>query len=210
MNGSGPGNGTAGTEGLTVTQITLIQGDITEQRVDVVVNAANSSLLGGGGVDGAIHRAGGPEILAECRRLRAAHYGRGLSVGQAVATTAGRLPAGHVVHTVGPVYGAEQYEQGARLLASCYRESLRLAVLELGARSVAFPAVSAGVYRWPLEDAARIALSTVAEVLAEDPVKELAGLEVRFVLFGAEAYEIFARVREELGLAGRSAGPDGV
>ncbi|WP_327067595.1 O-acetyl-ADP-ribose deacetylase [Kitasatospora sp. NBC_01302] len=183
-----------------MTQITLIQGDITKQRVDVVINAANSSLLGGGGVDGAIHRAGGPEILAECRALRASHYGRGLAVGRAVATTAGLLPAGHVVHTVGPVYGAERYEQLAGLLASCYRESLRLAVLELGARSVAFPAVSTGVYGWPMEDAARIALSTVAEVLAEDPVRAVAGLEVRFVLFGAEGYEIFARVREELGL----------
>jgi O-acetyl-ADP-ribose deacetylase (regulator of RNase III) len=110
------------------------------------------------------------------------------------------LPAGHVVHTVGPVYRAEWYEQQAQLLASCYRESLRLAVLELGARSVAFPAVSTGVYGWPMEDGARIALSTVAEVLAEDPVKAVADLEVRFVLFGAEAYEIFARVREELGL----------
>ncbi|MFF7634163.1 O-acetyl-ADP-ribose deacetylase [Kitasatospora sp. NPDC008050] len=181
-------------------QITLIQGDITKQRVDAVINAANSSLLGGGGVDGAIHRAGGPEILAECRALRASHYGRGLAVGRAVATTAGLLPAGHVVHTVGPVYGAERYEQSAQLLASCYRESLRLAVLELGARSVAFPAVSTGVYGWPMEDAARIALSAVAEVLAEDPVRAVAELEVRFVLFGAEAYEIFARVREELGL----------
>ncbi|MCX4748225.1 O-acetyl-ADP-ribose deacetylase [Kitasatospora sp. NBC_01287] len=178
-----------------MTQITLLQGDITKQRVDVVVNAANSSLLGGGGVDGAIHRAGGPEILAECRRLRASHYGGGLAVGRAVATTAGLLPAGHVVHTVGPVHGASG---GAGLLASCYRESLRLAVLELGARSVAFPAISTGVYRWPLEDAARIALSAVAEVLAEDPVKAVVGLEVRFVLFGAAAYDVFARVRAEL------------
>ncbi|MDH6138407.1 O-acetyl-ADP-ribose deacetylase (regulator of RNase III) [Kitasatospora sp. GP30] len=177
-----------------MTQITLVQGDITKQRVDVVVNAANSSLLGGGGVDGAIHRAGGPEILAECRALRAGHYGKGLATGQAVATTAGKLPAGHVVHTVGPVYGAYEFEQGAELLASCYRQSLRLAV-ELGAASVAFPAISAGVYGWPMESAARVALSTV---LAEAAGGAGGLAEVRFVLFGAEAYEAFERVRGEL------------
>lgn len=187
---------------MTVTQITLTQGDITKQQVDIVVNAANSSLLGGGGVDGAIHRAGGPEILAECRRLRASHYGKGLAVGQAVATTAGRLPARYVVHTVGPVYGGERYERGADLLASCYRESLRLAA-ELGARTVAFPAVSTGVYGWPMDDAARIALSTVAGALGEggEGAGVEAGLtEVRFVLFGAEAYQTFARVLDVLGL----------
>jgi len=173
-----------------VTRITLVQGDITEQRMDAVVNAANSSLLGGGGVDGAIHRAGGPEILAECRKLRASHYGKGLATGLAVATTAGRLPARWVVHTVGPVYRAEDYRQRAELLASCYRESLRVAT-ELGARTVAFPAISAGIFGWPEDDAARIALTTVAE--AEPDLDE-----VRFVLFGAETYEVFARVRDEL------------
>ncbi|MFI9269539.1 O-acetyl-ADP-ribose deacetylase [Kitasatospora sp. NPDC052896] len=196
-----------------MTQITLVQGDITRQQVDVVVNAANTALLGGGGVDGAIHRAGGPEILAECRRLRASHYGKGLATGQAVATTAGRLPARYVVHTVGPVYLVDDYERRAELLASCYRESLRVA-RELGARSVAFPAVSAGVYGWPMEDAARIALSTVAANLAgaeadkggadegggETVGQEVAGMEVRFVLFGAEAYDVFERVRGALGL----------
>ncbi|MFJ4677316.1 O-acetyl-ADP-ribose deacetylase [Kitasatospora sp. NPDC088783] len=173
-----------------MTQITLVQGDITEQQVDVVVNAANSSLLGGGGVDGAIHRRGGPEILAECRELRASRYAEGLPTGQAVATTAGRLPARWVVHTVGPVYRAEDYRQRAELLASCYRESLRVAV-GLGARTVAFPAVSAGIFGWPLDDAARIALTAVAE---EGPDLD----EVRFVLFGADAYESFERVRREL------------
>ncbi|GAA2119656.1 O-acetyl-ADP-ribose deacetylase [Kitasatospora saccharophila] len=173
-----------------MTQITLVQGDITEQRVDAVVNAANSSLLGGGGVDGAIHRKGGPEILAECRRLRASHYGKGLPTGRAVATTAGRLPARWVVHTVGPVYRAEDYPQRAELLASCYRESLRVAV-GLGARTVAFPAVSAGIFGWPLEDAARIALGAVA---AAGPDLD----EVRFVLFDAEAYAAFERVRNEV------------
>ncbi|MDH6135375.1 O-acetyl-ADP-ribose deacetylase (regulator of RNase III) [Kitasatospora sp. MAA4] len=189
-----------------MTQITLAEGDITEQQVDAVVNAANSSLLGGGGVDGAIHRKGGPEILADCRRLRASHYGKGLPTGRAVGTTAGRLPARWVVHTVGPVFLAEEYDRRAELMASCYRESLRVAG-ELGARTVAFPAISTGVYGWPLEDAARIALTTVAEACrseegeAEEGGTEggVAGLvEVRFVLFGAAAYEAFERVRREL------------
>ncbi|WP_371484541.1 O-acetyl-ADP-ribose deacetylase [Kitasatospora sp. NBC_00315] len=184
-----------------MTRITLVEGDITEQQVDVVVNAANSSLLGGGGVDGAIHRKGGPEILADCRRLRASHYGKGLGTGQAVATTGGRLAARWVVHTVGPVYLAEDYERRAELLASCYRESLRVAA-GLGARTVAFPAVSAGVYGWPLDDAARIALTTVSESepgpvkgeRASDRVLE----EIRFVLFGAESYGAFERAWQEL------------
>src|SRR5437764_7528296 len=123
--------------------IRILDADITELEVDVVVNAANTSLLGGGGVDGAIHRRGGPEILAECRKLRAGHYGRGLRVGQAVATTAGRLPARWVVHTVGPVWS--DTEDRSALLADCHRNSLRVAS-ELGAASVAFPAISTGVY----------------------------------------------------------------
>ncbi|MEV5594617.1 O-acetyl-ADP-ribose deacetylase [Streptomyces sp. NPDC052496] len=162
--------------------LTLVQGDITEQTVDAVVNAANSSLLGGGGVDGAIHRRGGPEILAECRALRASHYGKGLATGQAVATTAGRLPARWVIHTVGPV--RSQSEDRSGLLASCYRESLRVAD-ELGARTVAFPAISTGVYRWPLDDAARIAVETVRAA-------RTAVAEVRFVLFDERAYAAFA------------------
>ncbi|MGW3076970.1 MULTISPECIES: O-acetyl-ADP-ribose deacetylase [unclassified Kitasatospora] len=180
------------------TRITLAEGDITEQSVDVVVNAANSSLLGGGGVDGAIHRKGGPQILEECRKLRASHWGKGLATGRAVATTAGRLPARWVVHTVGPVYRAEEYEERAGLLASCYRESLRTAAA-LGARTVAFPAVSAGIYGWPPADAARIALGTVAEVLDGGDAQAGAELaEVRFVLFGSEMYEVFERARGEL------------
>ncbi|MFD7668309.1 O-acetyl-ADP-ribose deacetylase [Streptomyces sp. NPDC059788] len=162
--------------------LTLVAGDITEQAVDAVVNAANSSLLGGGGVDGAIHRRGGPEILAECRALRASHYGKGLPTGQAVATTAGRLPARWVIHTVGPVWA--ESEDRSDLLASCYRESLRVAD-ELGARTVAFPAVSAGIYRWPLDDAARIAAGTVRA--ARTTVEE-----VRFVLFDERTYQAFA------------------
>ncbi|WP_030175039.1 O-acetyl-ADP-ribose deacetylase [Spirillospora albida] len=162
--------------------ITLVHGDITQQKTDAVVNAANSSLLGGGGVDGAIHRRGGPEILAECRRLRASHYGGGLPAGQAVATTAGLLPARWVIHTVGPVYSAT--EDRSAVLASCYRECLRVAD-DLGAASVAFPAVSTGVYGWPMDDAARIALAAVRS--ASTRVSE-----ARFVLFARDAYDVFA------------------
>ncbi len=143
---------------MTAVTITLVRGDITRQTADAIVNAANSSLLGGGGVDGAIHRRGGPAILEACRKLRASHYGKGLHTGQAVATTAGELDAQWVIHTVGPVYSRE--ENRSEQLASCYRESLRVAD-ELGARTVAFPAVSAGIYGWPMDDAARIAVETV-------------------------------------------------
>ena len=130
-------------------RIHLAEGDITKVPADAIVNAANSSLLGGGGVDGAIHRVGGPEILAECRKLRAAHYGGGLPVGQAVATTAGRLPARWVIHTVGPVHSAT--EDRTSLLVDCHRNALRVAD-ELGAASIAFPAISTGVYHWPIAD----------------------------------------------------------
>ncbi|MEU7099651.1 O-acetyl-ADP-ribose deacetylase [Streptomyces longwoodensis] len=166
-----------------MTTLTLVQGDITRQSVDAIVNAANSSLLGGGGVDGAIHRRGGPDILAECRRLRASRYGRGLPTGRAVATTAGNLDARWVIHTVGPVWSDTEDRSG--LLASCYRESLRVAD-ELGARTVAFPAISTGVYGWPLDDGARIAVGTVR---AADTAVE----EVRFVLFDQRAHAAFAR-----------------
>jgi O-acetyl-ADP-ribose deacetylase (regulator of RNase III) len=166
-----------------MTTITLVRGDITRQTADAIVNAANSSLLGGGGVDGAIHRRGGPAILADCRKLRASHYGKGLATGKAVATTAGELDAQWVIHTVGPVYSRE--EDRSEQLVSCYRESLRVAD-ELGARTVAFPAVSAGIYGWPMDDAARIAVETVRA--AETSVEE-----VTFVLFDEAAYEAFGR-----------------
>jgi O-acetyl-ADP-ribose deacetylase (regulator of RNase III) len=146
--------------------------------VDAIVNAANSSLLGGGGVDGAIHRRGGPAILAECRQLRAGHLGKGLPTGQAVATTAGNLPARWVIHTVGPVYSIS--EDRSALLRAAYSESLRIAV-ELGAQTVAFPLISSGVYRWPLTDAVTQALAGLRS--APSPVEE-----VRLVLFGPEAY----------------------
>ncbi|MEU1851438.1 O-acetyl-ADP-ribose deacetylase [Streptomyces sp. NPDC019990] len=168
-----------------MTTIELVLGDITRQRVDAIVNAANSSLLGGGGVDGAIHRRGGPAILEECRKLRASRYGKGLATGKAVATTAGALDARWVIHTVGPVFSATEDRSG--LLASCYRESLRVAD-ELGARTVAFPAISTGVYRYPMEDAARIALDTVRTT--ETDVEE-----ARFVLFDERAYGAFAARR---------------
>ncbi|MFF5215297.1 O-acetyl-ADP-ribose deacetylase [Micromonospora sp. NPDC000442] len=168
--------------------IALVAGDITAERVDVVVNAANSSLLGGGGVDGAIHRRGGPAILAECRALRASRYGRGLPTGQAVATTAGDLPARWVVHTVGPVWSAT--DDRAALLRGCYTSSLAVAD-ELGAASIAFPLISAGVYGWPVEDAVRQALSVLR---AATPTNIT---EARLVLFGADTHAIAERVYAE-------------
>ncbi|WP_290061843.1 O-acetyl-ADP-ribose deacetylase [Amycolatopsis solani] len=163
-------------------RIRILDADITTLEVDVVVNAANSSLLGGGGVDGAIHRKGGPAILAECRKLRAGHYGKGLKTGQAVATTAGNLPAKWVVHTVGPVWSATEDRSG--LLADCYRNSLKAAD-DLGAKTVAFPAISTGVYRWPLEPAAEIALAAVSRA-------DHGGIEeVVFALRGEHALQAF-------------------
>jgi len=163
-------------------RIEVVPGDLTRQEVDAVVNAANSSLLGGGGVDGAIHRAGGPAILAECRRLRETSLRDGLPTGRAVATTAGDLPAGWVIHTVGPVYAAAGAEAPA-LLASCHIESLRVAD-EVGARTVAFPAISCGVYGYPVEEAAPIAVEAVRSAATSVEV-------VRFVLFGHDALRAF-------------------
>jgi O-acetyl-ADP-ribose deacetylase (regulator of RNase III) len=167
--------------------ISIISGDITEQRVDAIVNAANSSLMGGGGVDGAIHRRGGPAILQECKQLRASQYANGLPTGKAVATTAGNLPARWVIHTVGPVYSPT--EDRSELLASCYRESLAVAD-NLGADSIAFPAVSAGAYSWPAESAARIALETV-----ESAASSIA--DIRFVLLSPEVLDAFRNVSEQ-------------
>ncbi|MEX2459660.1 MAG: O-acetyl-ADP-ribose deacetylase [Actinomycetota bacterium] len=164
-------------------RVELALGDITEQDVDAIVNAANRSLLGGGGVDGAIHRRGGPEILAECRRLRAERYPDGLPTGEAAATTGGRLPARWVIHTVGPVFAST--EDRSSLLARCHARSLEVAD-ELGAESVAFPAISTGVYGYPLEVAAPVAVSAVRG--ASTRVKT-----VRFVLFDAGALAAFER-----------------
>jgi O-acetyl-ADP-ribose deacetylase len=161
--------------------IEVLHGDITEQAVDAIVNAANGSLMGGGGVDGAIHRAGGPAILEECKRVRANLYPDGLPTGEAVATTAGDLPARWVIHTVGPVYAKSEDRSG--LLTSCHVESLRVAD-ELGAHSVAFPAISTGVYGYPLDEAAPLALAAVRD--ADTRVQE-----VRFVLFDERALRAF-------------------
>ena len=163
-------------------RLVALRGDITRMDTDVVVNAANPGLLGGGGVDGAIHRAGGPEILAECRRAKQRLPDGRLPRGQAVATTAGRLPARWVVHTAGPIWSAS--EDRSEILRSCYRESLRVADA-LGARTVAFPAISAGIYGWPVDDAARQAVAGVRSADPE-PVEE-----VRFVLFDALALAAF-------------------
>jgi O-acetyl-ADP-ribose deacetylase (regulator of RNase III) len=172
-------------------RIDLVVGDITDQRADAIVNAANRSLLGGGGVDGAIHRAGGPEILAACRELRAGRFPDGLPVGGAVATTAGRLPARWVIHTVGPVYAAG--EDRSPLLARCHSESLRVAN-ELGARSIAFPAISTGVYGYPLDLAAPVAIRAVREAAAAADPGSWSVEEVRFVLFDDAAYRAFRDV----------------
>ena len=162
-------------------EIILIQGDLTTQDVDAIVNAANSSLMGGGGVDGAIHRRGGPEILDACRQIRAERYPNGLPVGRAVATPGGRLTAQWVIHTVGPVYSRS--EDRSSLLASCHVEALRVAD-ELGALTVAFPAISTGAYGYPIDQAAAVALRAVSG--ADTMVRE-----VRFVLFDGDAHEAF-------------------
>ncbi len=167
-------------------RIEAVQGDITTQHVDAVVNAANSQLLGGGGVDGAIHAASGPALLAECRRMRAARWHDGLPVGEATATAAGDLPARWVIHTVGP--NRHRGQTAPDLLASCFRRSLEVAV-EIGARSVAFPAISAGIYGW---DGAQVAQIAVRSTLAAE-AEYGADLDlVRFVLFDARLHAFFA------------------
>jgi O-acetyl-ADP-ribose deacetylase (regulator of RNase III) len=168
--------------------IALARGDITEERVDAIVNAANSSLLGGGGVDGAIHRKGGPQILEECKRIRATIYPDGLPTGEAIATGGGRLPARWVIHTVGPVYAKSQDRSG--LLAACHVNALRVAD-ELGARTVAFPAISTGVYGYPLDEAAPVALRAVAGATTNVE-------EVRIVLFDRTALDAFERALANL------------
>ncbi len=168
--------------------IDLVRGDITQQAVDAIVNAANGRLAGGGGVDGAIHRAGGPTIIEECRKIG------GCPTGSAVATGAGRLRARHVVHAVGPVWrGGGRNE--ASLLTSAYRRSLEV-VRELGAQSVAFPSIATGAYGYPIADAARIALTTVRDFLAGDPASGIS--LVRFVLFSDADLRVYERAAGEV------------
>lgn len=178
------------------TRLVLVQGDLTRQAVDAVVNAANPSLLGGGGVDGAIHRAGGPQILAQCKAI-VKEIGR-LEPGKAVLTAAGKLPARAVIHTVGPVWAGGTRGE-AHTLASAYRESLRLAE-DHGLQTVAFPSISTGAYGYPLEEAARVALGAVAAYLGAGSRLR----EVRFVLFSAAVLEAY-----EKALAGLEAAPPG-
>lgn len=168
--------------------VRLVRGDITEMETDAIVNAANSSLMGGGGVDGAIHRKGGPKILEECKRIRATEWPQGLPTGKAVITSAGNLKAKHVIHTVGPVWhGGNRGEP--ELLAQAYQNSLRLAVAE-GLKTVAFPSISTGAYGYPVEDACRVALKAVKEFLEKEDNLD----EVVFVLFSENALEVYASV----------------
>jgi O-acetyl-ADP-ribose deacetylase (regulator of RNase III) len=168
-------------------RVQVVVGDITKQDVEAIVNAANSSLLGGGGVDGAIHRAGGPEILEECREIRRTRFPEGLPTGEAVITTGGKLAALYVIHTVGPIFGEHRGKE-AELLANCYHNSLTLAV-EKNLTSVAFPAISTGVYGYPLDQAAEVSSRTIENFLATD--RQLK--EVRLVFFQARDAEVFLR-----------------
>jgi O-acetyl-ADP-ribose deacetylase len=182
----------AGKTALTVNNATvsIIQDDITRQTTDAIVNAANSGLMGGGGVDGAIHHAGGPAILEECRKI-VARQGR-LPAGQAVITTAGNMKAGHVIHTVGPIWqGGRQGEP--EILASAYRESLKLAGAN-NLASISFPSISTGAYGYPADKAARTALKTVVDFLA----KATSIKEVVFVLFDSRTYDTYADVLREI------------
>jgi O-acetyl-ADP-ribose deacetylase (regulator of RNase III) len=160
-------------------------GDITEQAVDAIVNAANSTLMGGGGVDGAIHIKGGPRILEECKQIRETQYPEGLPTGEAVITGAGDLPARYVIHTVGPIYGMHNGEE-ASLLAACYQNCLELAV-ENDLKTIAFPSISTGAYRYPKDEAAKIASATIREFLyARSPIKE-----VRLVFFSPKDLDLY-------------------
>ena len=173
--------------------IIIKTGDITKENVCAIVNAANSSLMGGGGVDGAIHRAGGPAILEECKKIRQEQYPNGLPTGEAVATTGGNLPARYVIHTVGPVYHSCG-DHCASLLASCYENSLKLAV-KLGCKDIAFPAISTGIYGYPKEEAAQIAYESVKDFLDDEH-----DIKISFVFHNHENKEIFEKaIKSERG-----------
>jgi O-acetyl-ADP-ribose deacetylase (regulator of RNase III) len=173
-------------------KICLVQGDITEMDTDAIVNAANPTLMGGGGVDGAIHRRGGPKILEECKRIRATEWPNGLPTGKAVITTGGNLKAKYVIHTVGPVWrGGSNREP--ELLTEAYRNSLKLAVSK-ELKSIAFPSISTGAYGYPIEKACRIALTTVKEFLEKEDKLE----KVVFVLFSKHDLEIYREATKEI------------
>jgi len=171
-------------------RVLVVIGDITRQDVTAIVNAANSTLLGGGGVDGAIHRAGGPEILKECKEIRRTVYPDGLPAGEAVITTGGNLPAKYVIHTVGPIYGREP-EREATLLAACYQNSLALA-RQHGVTSLAFPSISTGAYGYPKTEAAQIASATIKNFLSSDQQIE----RVRLVFFQERDARVFREYHE--------------
>ena len=172
--------------------IRLVRGDITEMETDAIVNAANSSLMGGGGVDGAIHRRGGPKILEECKRIRTTDWPHGLQTGEAVITSGGNLKAKYVIHTVGPIWRGE--DRGtSQLLAQAYRNSLKLAVLK-GLSSLSFPSISTGAYRYPLEKASLIAIAVTTEFLEKQDKLD----EVLFVLFSEKAFEVYSAAMEKI------------
>ncbi len=168
-------------------RVTVLVGDITKQRVDAIINAANSSLLGGGGVDGAIHSSGGPQILAECQEIRRTQYPQGLPTGKAVITSGGNLPAAYVIHTVGPIKGRNG-SRDRELLAACYRNSLALAV-KYRLSSVAFPAISTGAYGYPREEAAVVASETIKDFLMTDTTLK----EVRLVFYKPDDAAVFLK-----------------
>ena len=173
------------------TRIRLVKGDITDQCVDVIVNAANSSLMGGGGVDGAIHRKGGPGILEECREIRRTLYPRGLSVGEAVITSGGNLKAKYVIHTVGPIwYGGSREEP--RLLAQAYRNSLNLA-MDRKLKTIAFPSISTGAFGYPILEASRVALRAIRDSVDESGLEE-----VRLVLYTEGDFQAYGEAMKEI------------
>ncbi|HLL14142.1 MAG TPA: O-acetyl-ADP-ribose deacetylase [Pyrinomonadaceae bacterium] len=176
-------------------RVRVVAGDITRQETDAIVNAANSTLLGGAGVDGAIHRTGGAAILEACREIRRTRYPEGLPTGEAVITTAGLLPARYVIHTVGPIWGQHAGRE-AELLAACYRNSLALAV-EHGLASIAFPAISTGAYGYPLDRAAQVSSQVIRDFLSGADGVEAGGRgtleEVRLVFFSGSSAETFLR-----------------
>jgi O-acetyl-ADP-ribose deacetylase (regulator of RNase III) len=173
-------------------KIRIIQGDITEQSTDAIVNAVNSSLMGGGGVDGAIHRRGGPRVLEECKRIRETKWPEGLPTGKAVITIGGNLKARHVIHTVGPIWRGGKHGE-PELLAEAYRNSLKIAVSK-GIKTIAFPSISTGAYGYPMEEASKVALKTIREFLEKEDNLD----EIVLVCFNRSSLEICEKIAKEL------------